>query len=146
MSPERAPRPGCPTRPAGVCNPDVSAGPRIMVVDDNDALRENISEALELEGYAVEAVASGQAALAALARDPLPGVVLIDMLMPGMTGQELVARLRRDPRLASLKVVLASGLAPARDALAVDAVLGKPFGVSDLLVVVERLLAEAASA
>lgn len=122
------------------------AGPRILVVDDNDALRENITETLELEGYAVEGVSSGTAALEALARDPLPGVVLIDMLMPGMNGRELVAALRRDPRLAGLKVVLVSGLAPARDALPVDAVLGKPFGVADLLRVIERLLAEAAGA
>lgn len=124
----------------------MKAAHRILVVDDNDALRENISEALELEGYAVEAVATGQAALAALARDPLPGVVLIDMLMPGMSGQDLVAALRRDPRLARLRVVLVSGLAPARDALPVDAVLGKPFGVAELLAVVERLLAAPAPA
>ncbi len=115
---------------------------RILVVDDNDALRENIAEALELEGYPVEAVASGSLALAALARDPLPDVVLIDMMMPGMSGGELVATLRRDPRLAPLKVVLVSGVAPApaRALLPVDAVLGKPFGVADLLEVVARLL------
>jgi two-component system chemotaxis response regulator CheY len=124
----------------------VHPAPRILVVDDNDALRENMTEALELEGYAVEAVPTGPAALAALAREPLPGVVLIDMLMPGMSGQELVAAIRRDPRLARLRVVLVSGLAPARDALPVDAVLGKPFGVADLLAVVEGLLRAAPQA
>lgn len=116
---------------------------RILVVDDNEPLRENISEALDLEGYAVEAVAGGQQALDTLAVDPLPGVVLIDMMMPGMSGRDLVARLRLDPRLAGLKVVIISGLAPAQDALPVDAVLGKPFGVSDLLAVVARLLPDA---
>jgi CheY-like chemotaxis protein len=124
----------------------VPAAHRILVVDDNDALRENLVEALELEGYRVEAVASGAAALAALASDPLPGVVLVDMLMPGMSGPDLVAALRRDPRLAHLKVALVTGLTPAREALPVDAVLAKPFGVADLLGVVERLLAAAASA
>jgi CheY-like chemotaxis protein len=113
---------------------------RILIVDDNEPLRENISEALELEGYEVDAVGTGQLALVALARDPLPGVVLIDMMMPGMSGKELVVALRREPRLAGLKVVLISGLAPALDALPVDAVLGKPFGVAELLGVVERLL------
>jgi CheY-like chemotaxis protein len=113
---------------------------RILVVDDNDALRENISEALELEGYLVEAVAGGRQALEALSRDPLPGLVLVDMMMPGMSGRELVAALRGDPRLAPLKIVLVSGLAPARDALPVDAVLGKPFGVAALLAIVDRLL------
>lgn len=116
---------------------------RILVVDDNDALRENVSEALELEGYEVEAVGTGHLALEALARGRLPGVVLIDMMMPGMSGPELVARLRSDPRLAGLMVVLVSGLVPPPGALAVDAVLGKPFGVADLLRVVERLLPHA---
>jgi CheY-like chemotaxis protein len=118
----------------------VPAAHRILVVDDNEALRENLVEALELEGYAVQAVASGTAALEVLARDPLPSVVLIDMLMPGMNGQELVAAIRHDRRLAGLKVALVSGLTPAREALPVDAVLGKPFGVGDLLGVIERLL------
>ncbi len=113
---------------------------RILVVDDNDALRENVSEALELEGYEVEAVGTGHLALEALARGRLPGVVLIDMMMPGMSGPELVARLRSDPRLAGLMVVLVSGQVPPPGDLAVDAVLGKPFGVADLLRVVERLL------
>jgi CheY-like chemotaxis protein len=113
---------------------------RILVVDDNAALRENISEALELEGYPVEAVAGGRQALEVLARDPLPAVILIDMMMPGMSGRELVAALRGDTRLAPLKIVLVSGMAPARDSLPVDAVLGKPFGVADLLAIVDRLL------
>jgi CheY-like chemotaxis protein len=124
----------------------VPAPRRILVVDDNEALRENLVEALELEGYQVEAVASGAAALASLARDPLPEVVLVDMLMPGMSGQELVATLRRDPRLAALRVALVTGLTPAREVLPVDAVLGKPFGVAELLGVVERLLAAGAAA
>jgi CheY-like chemotaxis protein len=73
-------------------------------------------------------------------------VVLVDMVMPGMSGPELGAAVRRDPRLAHLKLALVTGLTPAREALPVDAVLGKPFGVADLLGVVERLLAGAPSA
>ena len=112
----------------------------ILVVDDNDALRENLTEALELEGYAVQAVADGHAALDALRAEPLPGVVIIDMMMPGLSGAELVARIRAEPRLSRLKVLLATGMAPARDALPVDAVLQKPFGVVELLAAVGRLL------
>ena len=72
----------------------MAAAPRILVVDDNEALRENIAEALELEGYAVTAVGSGARALETLASEPLPAVVLIDVRMPGMSGTELVGRLR----------------------------------------------------
>jgi CheY-like chemotaxis protein len=118
----------------------VVPSPHILVVDDNQALRENIAEALLLEGYAVEEAGTGAQALELLARDPLPGVVLIDMMMPGMSGRELVEQVRREPRLAALKVVLVSGMSPTREPLQVDAVLGKPFGVADLLRTVERLL------
>ncbi len=118
----------------------MSRAPWILVVDDNDALRENLTEALELEGYAVQAVADGHAALGALRAEPLPGVVIIDMMMPGLSGAELVARIRADQRLSRLKVLLATGMAPARDALPVDGVLQKPFGVVELLAAVGRLL------
>lgn len=119
----------------------MSGPPWILVVDDNDAMRENLTEALELEGFAVKAVADGLAALGALRAEPLPGVVIIDMMMPGLSGGELVARIRADPRLCALKVLLATGLAPAHGAYPVDGVLQKPFGVAELLGAVGRLLA-----
>jgi CheY-like chemotaxis protein len=118
----------------------VSHRPRILVVDDNEALRENIAECLEGEGFHVALAADGPGALDQLSRDPLPGVVLIDMMMPGMSGPELVSRIRNEPRLAGLRVVLATGMVPARGAVNVDAVLTKPFGVGELLDTVRPLL------
>jgi CheY-like chemotaxis protein len=103
------------------------------VVDDNDALRENLADCLEAEGFQVAEARSGQGALDHLARGPLPSVILVDQMMPGMTGTELVSRIRTDPRLAGVRLVLATGLAPPRGALHVDAVLTKPFGVAELL-------------
>jgi CheY-like chemotaxis protein len=111
----------------------VSTPHRILVVDDNDALRENLAECLEAEGYHVTEARNGQGALDHLAREPLPSVVLVDQMMPGMTGTELVSRIRTDPRLSGIRVVLATGLAPARGATAADAVLTKPFGIAELL-------------
>jgi CheY-like chemotaxis protein len=108
----------------------------ILVVDDNDALLENLCDLLESEGYAVAVARSGHGALEHLARDPLPSVVLVDHMMPGMTGAELVGRIRTDPRLAGLRVVLSTGLAPARGTVAADAVLTKPFGIEELLAAV----------
>jgi len=102
-------------------------------VDDNDALVENLVECLEAEGFNVAVARDGPAALDRLAREPLPSVVLVDQMMPGMTGTELVSAIRADPRLAGLRLVLATGLALARGSVAVDAVLTKPFGVADLL-------------
>jgi CheY-like chemotaxis protein len=113
------------------------------VVDDNDALRENMVECLVGEGHHVTEARSGQGALDLLARDPVPGVVVVDQMMPGMTGSELVSRIRADPRLADVRVVLATGMTPPRGTLAVDAVLVKPFGIADLLEALRPLAAPA---
>lgn len=108
---------------------------RILVVDDNDALRENLAEALELEGYDVAVAPNGDDALARLEADPSIAVVLLDLVMPGMDGRQLLGRIRADPRLASLRVVLTTGhTGPrARAGVPADAFLTKPFGVRELL-------------
>ena len=119
----------------------MSAEPtRILVVDDNDALRENIAEALELEGYQVAAEASGAAALARLAGEPLPRVVIADLMMPGIDGRELLARIRGDPRLEGVRVVITTGASGVRSTLpTADGLLTKPFGVKDLLAMLRKV-------
>jgi CheY-like chemotaxis protein len=113
---------------------------QILVVDDNDALRENLAEALELEGYAVAVARDGSAALARLAEDPLPRVVLLDLMMPGMDGRELLARIREDPRLGGVRVVITTGLSGVRGRVpAADGVLTKPFGVRELLAALRQV-------
>ncbi len=70
--------------------------PRILVVEDNLALRETLQEALELEGFRVTVAADGRRALDALVAEPHPAVVLVDLMMPGMGGRELVERIRAE--------------------------------------------------
>jgi CheY-like chemotaxis protein len=108
---------------------------RILVVDDNDALRDNLAEALELEGYQVAVAADGEAALAQLAGEHGFAAVLLDLMMPGMDGRALLARIRGDPRLAGLRVVMTTGQTGprARAGVPADAFLTKPFGVRELL-------------
>jgi len=107
---------------------------RVLVVDDNEGMRENLAEALALEGYTVAVAADGQAALARLAEEPLPSVVLLDLMMPGMSGADLLSRIREDPRLHGVRVVLTTGASGARArAPGADAILMKPFGVRELL-------------
>ncbi|HET8541200.1 MAG TPA: response regulator [Anaeromyxobacter sp.] len=113
---------------------------RVLVVDDNEALRDNLAEALQLEGYAVVVAANGEAALDSLAADPPPRVVLIDFKMPGMSGADLLARIRQDPRLAGVRVVMTTGSTGIRTVTeSADAVLMKPFGVRELLRVLEKV-------
>jgi CheY-like chemotaxis protein len=120
----------------------VSHRPRILVVDDNDSLRENLVELLESEGYQVAEARNGHEALVQLAQAPLPALVLVDMMMPGISGRELVSLIRAEPRLASVRIVLATGMVPVRGAVEADAVLSKPFGVEELLAALRPLLAE----
>jgi CheY-like chemotaxis protein len=114
---------------------------RILVVDDNDALRENLAEALELEGYDVAVASDGRGALAALDHDPRFAAVLLDLMMPGMDGRELLARIRSDPRLASLPVVMTTGQTGprARAGVPADVFLTKPFGVRELLAALRQV-------
>jgi CheY-like chemotaxis protein len=112
----------------------------VLVVDDNEALRENLAEALQLEGFVVAAVATGEAALARLAHDPPPRVVLLDFRMPGMSGADLLARIRGEPRLADVRVVMTSGSTGLRARVpAADAILAKPFGVRELLAALKKV-------
>ena len=114
---------------------------RILVVDDNEALRENLQEALELEGYEVAVAADGVAALARLREDSRFAAVLLDLMMPGMDGRELLARIRGDGRLAGLRVVMTTGQtgARARAGVPADAFLTKPFGVRELLAALHQV-------
>ncbi len=115
--------------------------PSVLVVDDNDALRENLAECLEAEGYSVVAVEDGAGALSLLDLGPLPSVVLLDLMMPGMDGRALVAAIRADPRYQAVRLVLTTGYtsAKSRTGIAADAVLTKPFGVKELLAVLRKV-------
>jgi CheY-like chemotaxis protein len=119
----------------------------ILVVDDDAALLENISECLAGEGFEVSLARSGAAALDRLHQAPRPALVIIDHLMPGMTGTELASRIRGLPHLGGIRLVLVSGLPPTRGPSGgtgeVDAVLEKPFGVDQLIGTVRAQLAAA---
>jgi CheY-like chemotaxis protein len=114
---------------------------RILVVDDNEALRENLAEALQLEGYDVAVASDGHDALERLGQDASFAAVLLDLSMPGMDGRELLRHIRGDPRLASLRVVLTTGHSGprARTGVPADAFLAKPFGVRELIAALRKV-------
>lgn len=113
---------------------------RVLVVDDDQALRENLAECLEDEGYAVDQARDGAEAMARLLRPDPPQVVVLDLLMPGLGGRELVAAIRSHPGLGELRLVVVTGRSAAElGALpGVDAVLEKPFALGQLLGEVEK--------
>jgi CheY-like chemotaxis protein len=78
----------------------------ILVVDDDDDIRDAVRDALEAEGYDVAVAANGKEALEQLQTDPTPALILLDLMMPVMSGEEFVQRQRQDPRLAQIPVVI----------------------------------------
>jgi CheY-like chemotaxis protein len=118
--------------------------PQVLIVDDDAEIRAALRAVLDAEGYRVDEADNGRAALDWLhAAEQLPSVIVLDLNMPVMNGWELRSRLRGDPRLARIPVVVASTL-PARLAgvrarLAAEAFVDKPISVPDLLRVIRRL-------
>jgi CheY-like chemotaxis protein len=81
----------------------------VMVVDDDDDIRETISGLLAQRGFQVTTAADGNDALQQLRSGDLPGLILLDLMMPSMSGEEFRAWQMNDPRLAAVPVVVLSG-------------------------------------
>jgi two-component system chemotaxis sensor kinase CheA len=106
----------------------------ILLVDDSAFFRDMLSPVLKAAGYQVVTAASADAALAALQADPQIEVVVTDLEMPGRSGFDLVAAMRRaEPRLAGLPVIGLSG------AIGADAVeRARALAISDLVAKFDR--------
>jgi CheY-like chemotaxis protein len=113
----------------------------VLVVEDEVAAREALVRLLRAEGYTVVTAGDGQQALDVLHAAPLPDLILLDLVLPGMDGWEFRQRQQGDPALAPVPVVLISGsegLGRAAEALAAAGFLEKPIDVDKLLAEVRR--------
>jgi CheY-like chemotaxis protein len=119
----------------------------VLVVDDDDVIRQLITVNLELEGFDVVTAVDGQDALEKV-KEAQPRVITLDVMMPRLDGWEAAARLRSDPETAHIKVILLSARAQEADLqrgerIGVDAYLTKPFDPDELIDLVRRLMVEA---
>jgi CheY-like chemotaxis protein len=117
-------------------------GDRILVVEDDDDIREVVEEVLSSEGYQVDVAKDGIDALGKLDGAARPPLILLDMMMPRMDGETFLRALRDRPALADAPVVVISGNATVREkasALNASACLVKPFELDELLGLVRRL-------
>jgi CheY-like chemotaxis protein len=107
----------------------------VVVVDDDDAVREAMADALADDGYAILTAGDGDEALALLGRAPRPCVAIVDLVMPRVDGWELIAAIAADPALCDIAVVCTTA---GRDSPPVGchAVLRKPFDQLELARVV----------
>jgi DNA-binding response OmpR family regulator len=119
----------------------------IVVADDDPDVLRLLERRLTRRGYDVVTAADGRAALEA-ARRTLPDAVVLDSVMPAMTGGDACAALKADERTASIPVVLLSAHAAERDIVAgfdrgADEYLTKPFDIEELDETLQRLVAAA---
>jgi DNA-binding response OmpR family regulator len=115
----------------------------VLVVDDDDVIRQLISVNLQLEGFEVFTAVDGQDCLNKV-RDVQPDVVTLDVMMPRLDGWETASRLRADESLNGVRIVLLTARAQETDVrrggrIGVDAYLTKPFDPDELISTVRRL-------
>ena len=102
---------------------------RVLVVEDDPDLVALVKRWLERDGHLVEHVADGAAALTTLRRDPLPRLVLLDVMLPKVDGFEVLRQLRAAPRTKDLPVVMVTSFTRDR-----DAARGRELGANDYVV------------
>jgi two-component system response regulator MprA len=114
----------------------------ILVVDDEESIRDVIAETLELEGYRVEKAADGREALL-MVRATRPDAIVLDLMMPGMDGWTFLNQCRKDDLCGGTPVLVMSAyrkLGEITRELHVQACLEKPFDLDVFLRAIERLL------
>ncbi len=114
---------------------------RILIVDDDADIRAILALVLDADGHEVETASDGAAALVRLRCDPPPSLILLDMMMPQLDGEDLLRELRRDPGTARIPVVILTGHPAARrkaSELGAAGCLVKPVELQELLSAVHR--------
>ncbi len=115
----------------------------VLVVDDDDDIREVLELALVEQGYVVSQASNGRAALEVVSHE-MPSLILLDMKMPVMSGWEFAAEFgRRYARRAPIVVISAAEDARRRaEEIGAQGWLGKPFELDELLAIVEQNLGD----
>ena len=115
----------------------------ILVVDDDEDVRDTLMLVLDMKGYAAIGASNGLDALQLIRAHGRPGMILLDLRMPRMHGEEFAAALHADPALAPAPIVVFSGDTNAREVasgMGVQALLKKPIDLTALVAVVRRVM------
>lgn len=117
---------------------------RILVAEDEPHIRELIAISLQRAGHDVEQVEDGETAVATAQANP-PDLLIVDVMMPGITGHEVAQLLASDPRTAAVPILMLSAMGQARDvdeglASGAHAYVVKPFSPRELVARVNEML------
>jgi two-component system, OmpR family, phosphate regulon response regulator PhoB len=120
---------------------------RILVVEDDEAMSSVVRDALTARGYKVTVMQTAETALVRLS-EVLPDLLVLDIRLKGLSGLQLCEILKKEPRTASLPIILLTSLAAERDKVSglrtgADDYVTKPFSVAELTARVEALLRRA---
>ena len=108
---------------------------RVLIVDDDPAILNMLDELLQDERYETLLATDGREALS-IARDELPDLILMDLMLPILDGAAAIRELKRDPETSGIHIIAMSAGANLRmhaDHLPADSVIGKPFDLNTLL-------------
>ena len=94
--------------PPSLSEPPRSAVASVLLVEDEEAIRETLREALEAKNYRVATAANGMEALAVLGSQPAPDVVIFDLMMPVLDGNDLYRKMQEDSRLSRIPVLVST--------------------------------------
>jgi len=112
----------------------------VLVVDDDEAIRESLREVLEDEGYEARTAANGLEALEALRGTELsrPTLMLLDLMMPVMNGWQVLEAISHDPELRRIPVILVTAAGDITIPTSATVCIPKPIDLERLLNVIER--------
>ena len=117
---------------------------RLVIIDDESSICYILSEYFTLLGFEVKTYKSGEAGLKELQNTRPPDLIIMDLLMPGMTGKELAIKLKKNPRTSHIPILLMTASIPNREVMPPEETfehfISKPFQLEDLYSAVTQLL------
>ena len=119
--------------------------PLILIAEDETALVELLAYNLKREGFAIRRAADGRQALLQAAKTPAPDLLLLDWMLPGPSGIDICKRLRRDPRLKPMPIIILTARGEELDRVSglnagADDYITKPFSMKELIARIKALL------
>jgi CheY-like chemotaxis protein len=114
---------------------------QILVVEDDEDIRDSLREALESDGYQVVTAEDGKKGLQALDEMPRPCLILLDLMMPVMNGWEFLEKMKEDTALATIPVVAVTAAGERGNAEQADMLIKKPVDLDHLLGVIKKYCA-----
>ena len=112
----------------------------VLVVEDDMHIREGLCALLQTQGFSVSAAKDGQEALDLLQGGMRPNLLLVDLLLPRVTGWDLLKYMHGDPDLRTIPAIIVTAEPKDRDDIIADEIFIKPVDVSRLLDSVRRLV------